>query len=123
MKRLLAAVVLVLTVVSPVTAVEVDPNLTGTVTVTDRTATTVTVRAEQTGGEPVRLRLEHYCYQGDVYGGSEEVAFKGSITVTLSTASRRYKGATVTPNRCEAFLIRYLPSATLMILDIEPTFP
>lgn len=120
MKRLLIAAVaasLALLVAAPVSAVTVPEGLTGTITIVATTETTVTVHAEQTGGEPVRLVLEHFCYQGETYVGKEYVRFTGSTDATFSIGPRTFKGNAATPTECWVYLTHYMQSSTAVVLD------
>lgn len=95
---------------------------TGTLAVVGSTATTVTLYAEQTGGDPVKLTIRHYCYVGDnyasdsIFAGSDQASFTGSATVTFDIGPRKVKGKTLTPDNCFAYIMYQMPSQTALVL-------
>lgn len=129
MRRLLAALVLALLIPSQVLAASgPPPGLAGTLAIVAQDVTSVTLHAEQTGGDPVTLTVEHYCYENanqpnEVYGGMEKVRFVGSVSATFHTGPRTYHGKLVTPTDCWAFLMFYYSSSRAVMLDFKVTLP
>jgi hypothetical protein len=99
------------------------PGLAGTLAIVAQDATSVTLHAEQTGGSPVTLKVEHSCYEGAVYGGGEKVSFVGSADMTFNIAPRTYHGHLVTPTNCWATLNFYYSSSRVMVLAYQVTLP
>jgi len=99
-----------------VTAATPPTGLAGTMAVTARTATTATIHAEQTGGAPVTLRIEHNCRQGRVGSPITVVKFLGSTDATFNIGPSRIKGRDFIPEACWAWLTYQMPSQTQLVL-------
>ena len=129
MKRL-APLLALLLIASPVAAASSPPaGLAGTLTITAKDATTVTLHAEQTGGSLVTLTVEHYCYVGDVYAsdsiyaGFQKARFTGSADLTFNIGPRSYHGSLLTPTSCWALLEFPYSSSRVAILARADTLP
>ena len=95
-------------------------DLAGTLVITAKDANTVTLHAEQTGGEPVTLTVEHGCYVGNVsagtFAGVEKVRFTGSADMTFNIGPRTYHGQYLVPDNCGASMSYYMTGNTSIFL-------
>lgn len=122
-RSLLAALALALLATPTLAASGPPPGLAGSLVIVSSDASSVTLHAEQTGGTPVTLTVEHYCYQGEVYGGFQRVRFVGSADMTFDIGPRSYHGQIVTPTDCWALLEFFYSSARVEILGEVVTLP
>jgi hypothetical protein len=126
MKKICIAIltaVLCLSVLPARAAGDPPPGLAGELTIVAKDAVSVTLHAEQTGGTPVTLMLEQYCYQNNIYAGMERVRFTGSTTVTFNIGPRTYHGQLLTPTDCKAEIWYYYSSSRGMYLAGVTTLP
>jgi hypothetical protein len=126
--KLLAALLLLLIPSQVLAASGPPPGLAGTLTIVSQDATSVTLHAEQTGGDPVRLTLEQICYNADPWTQSTmwettKVRFVGSVDVTFDTSSGTYKSQQFTPVYCIAYLMFYFSSSRAIALAGVVTLP
>jgi hypothetical protein len=122
MRALLAGLVVVLVLASAAWGVT-PTNATGTLTFVGRTATSVTLEFTQTGGDPVKVYVDSYCYQGDVFAGSEKVAVSGHALVTFNTGPRKFRGKVLVPTECWSTAYVWLGSSAVQILAGVETLP
>lgn len=127
MRRL--ALVLALLIPSQVLAASgPPPGLAGTLVIVAQDASSVTLHAEQTGGDPVRLSLEQICYDTKPWTQSTmwettKVRFVGSIDVIFDISSGTYKSHQFTPVYCVANLFFYFSSSRAIALAGVVTLP
>jgi len=116
--------VLFLSVIPSQAAGDPPPGLAGTLSIVTKDANTVTLYAEQTGGTPVTLTIEHYCYAvstDDVI--VNKVRFIGSITSIFNISVRTYHGHVFTPTSCWAYLTYDFSSNRQIVLAEVTTLP
>ena len=125
MRRLLATLVLGVVIPSQVLAVSgPPPGLTATLTITAKDAVSVTLHAEQTGGDPVTLSLEGYCYNADQTAYRvDTVRFVGSADATFSTEGGTFHGKPWIAVSCKAEVWFYFSSRQGLFLAGVVTFP
>jgi hypothetical protein len=100
------------------------PGLAGTLAIVAQDATSVTLHAEQTGGEPVTLSLEHTCYNADDTAWQNvTVKFSGAVDRIFNTGSFTFHGRTHSPADCHATLNFYYSSSRVVILAGVDTVP
>ncbi len=122
MRSLLAALLLVLLPSSTLAASGPPPGLAGTLAIVASDSVSVTLHAEQTGGELVTLTVEHYCYADPTtFAGMEKVRFSGSADMTFNIGPRTYHGKDMIPTSCWAHLSFYFSSSRVVLLDYVTT--
>jgi len=116
-RRLLAALLLVLLPSQALAASGPPPGLSGTLMIVAQDASSVTLHAEQMGGEPVTLALEHTCYNADdTAWRAETVRFVGSVNATFSTLGGRFHGNDWIADNCKAEVWFYWSSRSAMFV-------
>lgn len=130
MKRLLLICLLALLAV-PVAALAstpYDPSMTGTITVTNQSATSITIFYQQTGGPLVSALVEQQCTghasSGAVYGlqsTSSYITGSGYQTITIGPVWVGKAHEYVTPDYCQAEAQVPGPSRTTNILAFIQT--
>lgn len=116
--RTLAALVLALLIPSRALAASgPPPGLAGSLAIVAQDASSVTLHAEQTGGDPVTLSLEHTCYNADdTAWRAETVRFVGSVDATFSTLGGRFHGNDWIADNCKAEVWIYWSSRSAMFV-------
>lgn len=124
MRRLIAALLLAAIPSMTLGASEPPPGLAGTLTITAQDAVSVTLHAEQTGGEPVTLSLEHVCYNADDTAWRvDTVRFVGSVDATFSVEGGTFHGHPWLADNCNAQLWFYYSSRRGIFLAVVSTLP